>query len=234
MSCRREWQPLISSHSWACIYREIPALKLTEESVAWFSSLSSSVGWNSSFLRFLAPAYSALHLQFTGSCYSRMSWQLNTHIQMCESLLGSTLHDQEVQELLFTSCPFPDRNTVLIIREGNSLSRIPPKSQHLILLHSLMRAHLLFTAVRWVPDDPSKTSRTDYPPIPAPARNKNEKYSQTNTHTPQKETILVCQHVHLCCIAHTKGEARPGPGQSALAIFTARMILVEFFQLRTA
>lgn len=112
MNCWREWQPLISccSHSWACIYRELPALKLPEENLAWFSSLSSSVGWNSSFLKFLAPACSALHLQFTGSCYSRMSWQLNTHIQMRVPLLGSTGHEQEVQGLLFTACPSPGRN----------------------------------------------------------------------------------------------------------------------------
>lgn len=53
---------------------------------------------------------------------------------------------------------------------------------------------------------------------------KMRKSSQTNIHTPQKQTILVYQHVHLYCIAYVKGEARPGLGQPALAIFTVRRV----------
>lgn len=53
---------------------------------------------------------------------------------------------------------------------------------------------------------------------------KMRKSSQTNIHTPQNKTIMIYQHAHLCCIAHVKGEACLGQGQSALAIFTAKSV----------
>lgn len=62
--------------------------------------------------------------------------------------LRSTKHDQETKGLAFTACPSTGRNLVsLITREGINLVEIPPKSQHSILLRSLMWAHLSVMAL---------------------------------------------------------------------------------------
>lgn len=109
---------------------------------------------------------------------------------MCVPLLGSTGSDQGCKDCFLLHVHPQAETQLLITREGNSLSRIPPKSQHLILLHSLMWAHLLFTAIRWLPDEPSKTSSTDYPSIPVPAKNKNvEILSNPYPHTPKRNNL---------------------------------------------
>lgn len=183
----RQRQPVISRciNSRAHVYRDLLALKLPEENLTRFSSLNTSVGWNSSFLKFLATARSVLHLQFTGGCCLRVSWRFNTYVQTHVPQLRSTERDQEEEDWLLLRVHPQAETLFLITREGISLVKIPPKSQCLILLHSSMWAQLSVTAVRWLPDDRS-LKQQHWLPIPILASYENEEIV-SNQHPPPKK-----------------------------------------------
>lgn len=238
MSCWREWQPLISccSHSRACIYRELPALKLPEENLAWFSSLSSFVGWNSSFLKFLSPA------PFRYICSSLeaaiQGWAGNLiHTSKCVSAgKHGAWPGGAMTAFYYMSNPRQKHSSSLLERETacpgflqnpNIWSFCIAWCRHIYCLQQSSDSQMIH--LKW--------AALTIHPFLSQQGIKMRKSSWTNIHTPQKETTLVINMFFCAALLMSKERhVLDQDNQLLLVLLQGEldwMILVELFWLRT-